>query len=251
DNLVTDTYFPAYHLYLRDRTGNTTVRISKTAASAPGSDSCGFSSLSFDGRYIAFESLATNLVAGDSNQHQDIFLKDRVSGGLTRISVGNTGKQADDTCWGPFVTSNGRHVLFYSTATSLCAQDDDPDADIFDYDRFSSKLSRLTYNNAGDTGFDNSFVPSASADGGVVVFSSWAWNLVPGDGNGAIDVFALERGNSIPDLMIYATGETIRNGIGLHGTQIIQRRQLVLTNNPATFFIRLDNDGPTADSFYL
>jgi subtilisin family serine protease len=251
DNLVTDTYFPAYHLYLRDRTGNTTVRLSKTAANAPGAGNCGFSSLSSDGRYIAFESMATNLVTGDTNQRQDIFLKDRVSGSLSRISLGNTGTQADDDCWGPFVAANGRHIFFYSAAASLCEQDDDSALESFDYDRLTGKLSRLTYNGAGETGFDNSFTPTASADGKVMVFSSWAWNLVPGDGNGAADVFVLERGDSIPDLMIYTSGETIRHGIGLHDSPIIQRRQLALTNNPATFFIRLDNDGSGTDSFVI
>ncbi len=251
DNLVVDAYFPAFQLYLRDRTGNTTVRISKGSTNVPGHDNSGLSSLSSDGRYIAFESQATNLVTGDTNARQDIFLKDRVGGTLTRISRGNDGTQANDDCWSPCISSNGRHICFYSDAASLRAQDDSPYLEIFDYDRISGKLSRLTYNDAGDSGFDNSFLPVASADGSVVVFASWAWNLAPGDGNGTINVFALERGSSIPDLMIYTTGETARNGIGLHGTNIVQRRQLTMTNNPTSFFVRLDNDGPTNDTFFV
>jgi len=251
NNLVTNAYFPAFHLYLRDLTAKTTVRLSQSAPNAAGNGNCGLSSLSDDGRYIAFESVATNLVTGDTNQRQDIFLKDRVTGSLKRISLGNTGKQADDDCWGPFVTANGRRIFFYSAATSLCDQDDDPVEDIFEYDRLSGKLSRLTYNSAGDTSFDNSFAPTASADGKVMAFCSWGWNLVPTDGNGTVDVFTLERGDIIPDLMIYTSGERILHGIGLHGTAIVQRRQLALTNNPATFFIRLDNDGSGTESFSL
>jgi len=113
------------------------------------------------------------------------------------------------------------------------------------------KLSRLTYNDVGDTTYDNSFLPAVNADGSVVAFASWAWNLTPGIGNGAINVFTVERGSSIPDLMIYTTGETARNGIGLHGTNIVQRRQLTMTNNPTSFFVRLDNDGPTNDTFFV
>jgi subtilisin family serine protease len=251
DNLVSGTYYPAYQLFLRDRTGNSTVRLSQVASSTPGTANCGLSSLSADGRYIAFESQATNLVSGDTNGKQDIFLKDRGTGTLSRISRGNDAAQADDDCWGPCVSANGRHICFYSGATSLCAQDDDYALDLFDYDRLTGKLSRLTYNDAGDTAYDNSFLPAVSGDGGVVAFSTWAWNLVPGDGNGVISTLALERGASIPDLMIYANGETTRYGIGLHGTNIVQRRQLALTNNPASFFVRLDNDSPTNEAFVL
>ncbi len=251
DNLVTATYFPAYQLYLRDRTGNTTVQISKTTANAPGRGNSGMSSLSSDGRYIAFESQATNLVSGDSNGLQDIFLKDRVSGTLTRISRSNDGNQADGDCWGPAISANGRHVCFYSDASVFSTQDDSATLNLLDYDRLSGKMARFNYNDAGDQALDNSFLPATSGDGGVVVFSTWAWNLVPGDGNGAIDVLALERGDSIPDLMIYATGDTARYGMGLYGTNLVQRRQLALTTNVASFFVRLDNDGPATDSFSI
>ena len=249
DNLVTDAYVLAFHLYLRDRLGGTTERISRNASRAAGNANSGYSSLSFDGRYIAFESEASNLVAGDTNNVQDIFLRDRVSGLLTRVSLGNSGEQADLGCFVPSLTANGRHVCFFSAAGRLCAQDDDNVYDLFDYDRWTAKLSRLSYNYAGHTGLDGSFFPVASADGQFIAFDAWAWNLVPGDGNGARNVFLIDRGEAIPDLMVYAAGDTTRAGIGLHGTNILQRRELPLTNSPATFFIRLDNDGPTTELF--
>jgi subtilisin family serine protease/Tol biopolymer transport system component len=248
-NLVSDQDFPAFELYLRDRVGGTIERVSKTPSSEPGNGNCGFSTLSADGRYVAFESSATNLVGGDTNQVQDIFLWDRIGRVMTRASLGNNGAQADRDCRAPFVTANGRHIYFFSDASSLCAQDDDWAYEVFDYDRLTAKLSRLCYNHAGHIGLAGSYYSAPSADGQFVAFDAWAWNLVPGDGNGALDVFLMDRGESIPDLMIYAPGETNPQGIGLHGTNIVQRRAASLTNGPATFFIRLDNDGPASAVF--
>jgi subtilisin family serine protease/Tol biopolymer transport system component len=249
DNLVSEPYFPAFHLYQRDRINATTVRISKTSGNVPGDDDCGISAMSTDGRFVAFESYASNLLGGDTNNVQDIFLWDRVAGALARISHGNNGEQADQDCWVPFVTGNGRHVLFFSAASRLYAQDEDSFYNVFDYDRLTAKLSRLSHNHAGHTAMDSSFFPVASAEGRFVAFDSWAWNLAPRDGNGSRDVFLLDRGEAIPDLMIYVSGETDRHGIGLHGTNIVQRSALPLTNGAGTFSIRLDNDGPTNDIF--
>jgi len=64
-------------------------------------------------------------------------------------------------------------------------------------------------------------------------------------------VFVINRGEAIPDLMIFVTGETNLHGIGLHGPNIIQRRESALTNGPATFLIRLDNDGPANETFIV
>src|SRR5216110_2650052 len=71
----------------------------------------------------------------------------------------------------------------------------------------------------------------------------------PSDGNGSSDIFSIDRGAAIPDLSIYATGETNLQGLGLHGINIMQRRELPLTNSLATFFFRLDNDGPTNETY--
>ncbi|TMQ00730.1 MAG: hypothetical protein E6L09_05705 [Verrucomicrobia bacterium] len=64
-------------------------------------------------------------------------------------------------------------------------------------------------------------------------------------------MFVINRGEAIPDLMIFVTGETNLHGIGLHGPNIIQRRESALTNGPATFLIRLDNDGPANETFIV
>src|SRR6266566_809577 len=101
NNLVTEPFFLAFHLYLWDRVGNTIERISKTSAGQPGNADSGFSTLSADGRYIGFESNASNLVAADTNNVQDIFLWDRVGRTLNRVSIANNGAQADRDCWAP------------------------------------------------------------------------------------------------------------------------------------------------------
>lgn len=251
DNLVADTYYPAYHLYLRDRTTGATERLSKTSASAPGNNNCGASSLSADGRFVAFESRASNLVTGDTNKMQDIFLWDRVSRVLQRVSLANQGFQADQDCWSPWITDDGRHVYFFSQSGLFSPEDDNTLYSLFAYDRLGAKLSQLSYNQAGQLALDYSFSPTASADGQFVAFDSWAWNLVPGDGNGTRDALLLDLGTARPDLMVYQTGDTNLTGIGLRGTNLVQRRQASLTNGAAVFLVRLDNDGPSNEVFLV
>ncbi len=251
DNLVTTTYFPAYQLYLRDRTGAKTILVSKSSGGLMGRGHSGFSALSDDGRYLAFESSATNLVSGDTNMVQDMFLYDRVNATTKRISLSNSGAQADDDSWLPCVSADGRHVSFMSFASTLSSQDDNYACDIFDYDRLTGKLSRLSYSHAGRAGADDSYAPACSYDGRFVAFDSRAWNLIPSGGNGARCVFVMDRGTATPDLMIEANGGTNYQGQGLHGTNIVQRRELSATNGVASFSIRLVNNGPADEVFSI
>ena len=92
-------------------------------------------SLSADGRYVAFMSDGSNLVAGDTNGHTDIFVHDRQSGETTRVSVATDGTQSDAWSWGGSLSADGRYVAFVSLASNLVAGDTIDSVDVFVHDR--------------------------------------------------------------------------------------------------------------------
>ena len=110
--------------------------------------------LSADGRYVAFESFASNLVAGDTNRHQDAFVHDRQTGETHRVSVHSDGSQAAESSWTPSLSADGRFVAFRSDAADLSALDDNRSSDVYLHDlgpdggpgvAFTLKPSRLDF----------------------------------------------------------------------------------------------------------
>jgi hypothetical protein len=87
--------------------------------------------VSADGRYVAFYSYASNLVAGDTNERADVFVRDTQAGTTTRVSVDGTGAQADGDSFDPAVSADGRYVAFYSNASNLVAGDTNARTDAF------------------------------------------------------------------------------------------------------------------------
>ena len=146
---------------------------------------------SADGRYIVFASSASNLVSGDTNGAQDIFLKDTTTGDVTRISVSEGGTQGNGPSYAASITSDGRYVTFYSHASNLVSGDGNGVADVFLYDRLAATTSdttdvtlRLVSKSGSTEGNADSVDPSVTANGRYVVFHSSSSNLVPGDNAG-------------------------------------------------------------------
>jgi hypothetical protein len=156
-------------------------------------------SVSADGRFVAFESLASNLVAGDTNESRDIFVRDRVAQVTTRVSVTSGGEERTGHSRLPKITANGRWVVFQSKAalvaddTNTCVFVGPGCDDIYLHDRQSGTTTRLSVTSGGAQGDDHSRAPTISADGRYVAFTSLASNLVVGDSNGASDVFLRDR----------------------------------------------------------
>jgi Tol biopolymer transport system component len=138
-------------------------------------------SISADGRYIAFSSEATNLVANDTNGVYDVFVHDQQTGLTSRISVASDGTQGNGESTTPFISSDGRYITFLSAATNLVTNDTNNIVDVFFHDRQTGETSRVSVASDGTQGNANSFDPSISADGRYIVFGSMANNLVPGD----------------------------------------------------------------------
>ncbi len=149
--------------------------------------------ISADGRFVAFDSFASNLVPGDTNSRSDVFVRDRQAGTTERVSVSSAGDQGDGDSGGPVsLSADGRFVVFGSGAGNLVADDTNRRADIFVHDRSTGMTTRASLGPGGVEGDSNSSGAAISLDGHVVVFGSAATNLVANDRNSSPDVFVRE-----------------------------------------------------------
>jgi len=169
--------------------------VSVSSDGEQGNASSDVASISADGRFVAFRSGATNLVPDDTNgppgafEGLDIFVHDRETGTTERVSVASDGTQANDRSDVPFLSADGRFVVFCSQASNLVPDDTNGVDDVFVHDRETGDTTRVSVGGAGEEGDGPSFPGNLTADGRFIVFSSLASTLTPGDTNGALDVF--------------------------------------------------------------
>jgi Tol biopolymer transport system component len=170
-------------------------------------------SISADGRYVAFISFASNLVAGDTNGTNDLFVRDRQTGTTQRVSVDSSGNQATtpgpNNTFSAAISADGRYVAFYSDATNLVEGDTNNRGDIFVRDRQAGTTERVSLSTSGTQGNHFSDQPSISADGRYVAFESFASDLVARDTNDTKDAFVRDR----------QTGTTQRVSVDSSGNQ--------------------------------
>ncbi|HEX7181237.1 MAG TPA: hypothetical protein VF756_05300 [Thermoanaerobaculia bacterium] len=199
-----------YDLFLYSRQDGTVTLVSHASGSpltaGNGASSGAFfdSSLSSDGRYVAFESVASNLVAGqtDFNSAPDVFLYDRTTGTSVLVSraSGSTTTTGNGTSKEPRISTDGRYVVFRSTATNLVAGQTDANGgdDVFLFDRDTGTLTLVSHaqGSAVTAGNGTSQNPRISADGNYAAFTSAATNLVFGQTDpiaSSSDVFLYQR----------------------------------------------------------
>jgi Tol biopolymer transport system component len=126
-------------------------------------------SISSDGRFVAFESSATDLAAGDTNGVVDVFVRDRGAGTTIRVSLTNAGAQGNDFSAAPEISGDGRFVAFESGATNLVAGDTNGLNDIFVRDLVAGTTERVSVD-SDEHQLNGSTEPAISADGRFVVF---------------------------------------------------------------------------------
>lgn len=201
-------------IFVRDRQTGLTTRVS-VASDATEANGASFNpSISADGRFVAFYSVASNLVAGDTNNAIDVFVHELQTGLTTRVSVSSLGAQSNGESLNPALSADGRFVAFASVASNLVVGDTNFVRDIFVHDRQTGSTTRVSVSSAGAQGaqasggsFDSYL--SISGDGRLVAFHSAANSLVTGDTNGWPDVFVHDR----------QTSQTIRVSVDGAGTQ--------------------------------
>ncbi len=176
-------------IFVRDLVAGTTIRASVDTEGGDPNDRSYSVSISAEGRYVAFASSASDLVAADGNHTEDIFVRDVVSGTTVRASVDTGGGDSNGTSSSPSISADGRYVEFSSDAPDLVAGDQNGLPDVFVRDTLTGTTVRASVDTEGGDANDSSFDASISADGRFVGFSSWASDLIKGDGNGLSDIF--------------------------------------------------------------
>ncbi len=191
-------------VYVYDAVTKRFELVSVSTKGASGNHYSGQPSISDNGRYVVFNSLAANLVPGDTNGKMDVFVRDRVARTTKRVSVRTDGRQPNaGSSLGPHaLSSSGRTVVFTSSASDLVPGDTNGKTDVFVKDMVAGAIA-LVSKPASGTANGNSKAGVISADGGVVAFESQADNIVPGDAppqpteyeqvNAGRDVFVFDR----------------------------------------------------------
>lgn len=201
-NLVTGDTNNFGDVFVRDRFGSV-VRVSVTSAGAQVDNNSGGSlKISGDGRYVAYQSDATNLVGGDANAVRDVFVTEIDSspfqGGLQvvstrRVSTSAVGGEGNGESLWPSISYDGQYVAFASDADNLDPDDTNAVTDVFVKNTFTNEIVRVSVDADGFEGDDASTYPAISADGRYVAFVSDATNLVLDDTNAVRDVFVHDR----------------------------------------------------------
>jgi Tol biopolymer transport system component len=194
-NLVPGDTNGVYDVFVRDRKLQVTRRVSVGPSGQQANEFSFNPAISAGGRFVAFTSHASNLVPGDTNNTDDVFVRDRKLQVTRRVSVGPGGQQANDTSGSPAISADGRLVAFPSSASNLVSGDTNDSWDIFVRDRVAQLNRRVSVGPAGRQANSGSFQPAISAHGRFVAFGSYASNLVPPgvDTNGHRDVFVRDR----------------------------------------------------------
>jgi len=199
-----DVRLPTYALALvllvapaaRAQTPGTIARESATSLGEGGLGNSAAPALSADGRFVAFQSDAGNLVPNDTNGDTDVFVRDRQTGVVQRVSIAWNGMEARDDSTCPALSADGRFVAFLSRAWNLYpggANLGHPRWDVHVHDRQDGTTTRLSVADGGGDPDGDSGCPVISADGTLVAFHSDAANLVAGDDNELTDVFVADR----------------------------------------------------------
>jgi Tol biopolymer transport system component len=188
-NLVSGDTNATTDVFVDDVAAGTIERISVDSSGAEGNGWSMVGAISADGRYVAFVSVASNLVSGDTNNGSDIFVHDRTTGGTERISIDSSGGEANGDSSVPSISSDGRYVAFQSSATNLVSGDKNRREDVFVHDRSTGTTTRVSVDSNGTEANKESHGPKISGNGAVVAFQSFADNLVSGDTNKQADIF--------------------------------------------------------------
>lgn len=262
-NLVTGDTNGAADIFVRDRATGKTIRVSVSSNGGQGNGASTLPSISANGRYVAFMSSASNLVADDSNNASDVFIHDRDTDNdgifdeegqtsTVRVSVSSDGAQANGSSTAPSISGDGRYITFWSAATNLVNNDTNGVGDIFLHDTKLGITTRVSVGRNGEqaNGF-SAFFSSISNDARFVAFESLATNIVPNDTNGAGDIFLAQAGPSAPTELVAQGISTSQINLTWKDNANDETRYIVerSSNNGQTWTVIAPNLPPNTKSY--
>jgi Tol biopolymer transport system component len=176
-------------VFVRDRRLGTTTRVSEAVGGGDAAGESRYPSISEDGRWIAFMSEAPDIVSDDTNAVQDVFVYDRHSGQISRVSMGWDGSEGNGNSRTPSISGDGRYVAFRSGATNLISESMDSSKSIYVCDLQTGETELVSVTSDGFQEDGGSYYPHISANGRHVAFISNSTNLVSFDENGVNDAY--------------------------------------------------------------
>jgi len=203
-------------VFLRDTLAGTTEIVSVSPVGESGNGRSVLPDISADGRFVVFESSASNLVLGDLNGVTDVFVRDRQTGVTSLASVSTTGELGNGASEHAVVSADGRYVAFSSQATNLVEGDTNAASDIFVHDLSAGTTTMVSVSSSGTQSNSYSAWPSLSASGDKVAFESGATNLDPLDPNGLGDVYVHDRTSGITSVVSVSSASELSNGPSFH-----------------------------------
>jgi flagellin-like hook-associated protein FlgL len=245
-NLVVGDTNGQVDIFVKDTMTGVTTRVSTDSSglqsTGGGAD---FGSISADGRYVTFQSSATNLVAGDTNGQQDVFMKDTLTGTTIRISTDSYGNQAAGDSLNGLISADGRYVMFNSTASNLVAGDTNGNTDVFIKDIVTGLTTVVSTASEGTLGNNQSQGRAISADGRYAIILSAATNLVSGDTNARFDYFIKDTatGNTTRINTDSAGGQTTGNVNPFYSAAISADGRYVAFDSSASNLVTGDTNG--------
>ncbi|MCB2188709.1 MAG: VCBS repeat-containing protein [Deltaproteobacteria bacterium] len=255
-NLVAGDVNGVVDVFRHDLTTGETVLVSQANDGTQGNGESRNGRISADGRYVVFESLATNLVGlgGDTNGVKDVFLRDLQAGTTIMLSQAQGGGPANGLSQDADINWAGNLITYYSVANNLVTGDLNGIGDVFLYDHQTGQTTLISHNNAGQQANDASQSPHISGQNGYIAYLSAATNLVEVDANALPDVFVygpfLESAVDLPTAEIttghqrpwgktfsgaHADGDAARSGV---------------TGDGQTSWMQMDLTGPGVMSFW-
>ncbi len=203
-----------------------------------------FAGMTPDARLVVFSSSSPELVNTDTNEHDDIFLRDRIAGTTTLVSVAADGGSANGMSMQPAISANGRYVVFLSYATDLVGENNEDwrFARVYVRDLATGTTERILNAATGGSSTGGALQPSISGDGRYVTFHSQATDLVAGDTNGKADVFVVDRDTDTTRLVSVGTGGVPADGSST-APEISDDGTTILFTSVATNLVEGDNNG--------
>jgi Tol biopolymer transport system component len=207
-----------------------------------------------DGRFVAFQSGASNLSGGDEDSYSNVFLRNRKQGRTKLVSVklgGGPGNDGDSGRNGLAITPDHRYVAFDSISPSLVQDDTEGHLDVFVRDLKKRKTKRVSVSSSGEAGDDDSgYHVQISPDGRYVAFASNAGNLVPNDGNGSTDVFVRDLKKGKTTLVSRAIGGGTGDDVsGEYAFDMSGNGRYVAFDSGSSDLVAADGNGSLYDIF--